>query len=338
MSSQSSMKRFGGRTLLAVGMMLAVVSGLFGQEGDPNHGYVGIDIAEQGPPIITIVFEGTPAEAAGIRVGDLLVSVNGVAVTRRNRLAPFEQTVRVGEETEIVVRRGDRELTLTVMPGTYEEVFGKPKEEVVWVEVDPGHWDSVYVQIKELKENHIALQYALKEAEQALAQVEIRRPLSDEQEQIAAVLQLQIDSISQALTYSYELIRLQADSMAAWTLHISPKAEIMVPENVTVVVPDRSVDERTITIYSDAVAGARFKALDEDQAEYFQVEGGLLVVDVVEDTPAYNAGLRDLDVVIEVDGEPVSTIRELRRRISAGQVELTYVRKGRKGVCTIGND
>jgi membrane-associated protease RseP (regulator of RpoE activity) len=187
----------------------------------------------------------------------------------------------------------------------------------------------------ELRDGHIALQMALKEAEHALQGVKSARPLSVEQEELAAALRVEIDSINLALAESYALIRVQTDSLAARTLRVKPAEMPDIPDlGVTVTGPD----ERTVVIYSDAVAGARFKMLDGEKAEYFQVESGLLIVEVVEDTPAYNAGLREFDVVTAVNGEPIGTVDEFRRLIRSGRVELTFVRKGEEKTCEIGGD
>jgi C-terminal processing protease CtpA/Prc len=327
-----SIKRLSGRTLLAFMMTLAMVSGLYGQK-DPNRGWLGIDFpVDQMEPWITRVWEGSPADLGGLRVGDLIISVNGrVLAEEKDWNKPFE-ALRIGQEAQFLVRRNGREVRLTVVPGTRVDAFGEDKE-LVWVE--PGHWDSVYVQVIELKEGHLALQVALNDAEKALKEIKLQRPLTEEQEELAATLRMEIDSINLALAASYELIRMQTDSLAARTLRVKP-VEIEDLPDVQVTIP--GPDERTVVVYSDAVAGARFKVLEGEQAEYFEVEGGLLIVEVVEDTPAHNAGLREFDVVTAVNGERVRTISEFRRLIRRGSVELTFVRKGKTQTCEIGGD
>ena len=326
-----SIKRLSGRTLLAFTMTLAMASGLYGQK-DPNRGWLGIDFHTEREARISKVWEDSPAEAGGLRVDDLIVSVNGrVLAQERDWGRPFE-ALRIGQDAEFVVLRNGREVTLTVVPGTPEDAFGDDK---VVLEVVPGRWDSLYVQVIELREGHVALQVALKDAEVALTRVEVVRPLSEEQEQVAVALQLEIDSINLALIKSYEQFRIQTEFMAERTgVRVKP-VEVVTPDvQITLTTPEA----QTIWIFSDAVAGARFKELDESQAEYFEVEGGLLIIEVVEDTPAYNAGLREFDVIIAVNGEPVNTISEFRQLVRSGEVELTYVRKGEKATCTIGGD
>jgi serine protease DegS len=78
------------------------------------------------------------------------------------------------------------------------------------------------------------------------------------------------------------------------------------------------------------VAGAEVVDLRPELAQYFGVEGGILVVDVPDLTPAGMAGLRPGDVVTRLGREPVRSVEELRLAVSsAGRtVPLTLIRQG----------
>jgi C-terminal processing protease CtpA/Prc len=79
-------------------------------------------------------------------------------------------------------------------------------------------------------------------------------------------------------------------------------------------------------------AGAEVVNLRPELAEYFQVDGGVLVVDVPEGTPAAQAGIQPGDVLTSIDGHVIRNIQELRRGLSTGGAEpwrVTLVRKGR---------
>lgn len=81
------------------------------------------------------------------------------------------------------------------------------------------------------------------------------------------------------------------------------------------------------------VAGAELTAMNPELASYFQVEDGLLVTEVIEGTPAADAGLRPGDVVTGLDDRPIRTLDELRRglhRTGNGGAALTLVRRGRQ--------
>jgi len=63
---------------------------------------------------------------------------------------------------------------------------------------------------------------------------------------------------------------------------------------------------------SNRVAGAQLFEVGPDLAEYFQVTGGVLVMDVAPGTPAALSGLRAGDVVVRVDGRQVRTVEDMR--------------------------
>ena len=82
---------------------------------------------------------------------------------------------------------------------------------------------------------------------------------------------------------------------------------------------------------ANRAAGAEVVDLQPELAEYFQVEGGVLVVDVSPNTPAAVAGIQPGDVLTRIGGEPVRSISDLRRGMAVAGHELpvVLVRKGR---------
>jgi C-terminal processing protease CtpA/Prc len=78
------------------------------------------------------------------------------------------------------------------------------------------------------------------------------------------------------------------------------------------------------------VAGAQLQPLNPDLAGYFHVEDGLLVTEVLEGTPAFEAGLVAGDVITRVGGERVASLNDLR--FGVGYLErplrLRIIRKG----------
>jgi len=78
------------------------------------------------------------------------------------------------------------------------------------------------------------------------------------------------------------------------------------------------------------VAGAQLQTLNPDLASYFQVDRGVLVTEVLEGTPADEAGLLSGDVITQVGGERVSSLDDLRFGIGYFErpLRLRVVRKG----------
>lgn len=86
-----------------------------------KHGWLGVETekADAGYAI-TVVHADSPAEAAGFRVGDVLVAMNGIAFTDSNKKALKQAKAELwpGSEVEYTVRRGsaDTRLTATLAP------------------------------------------------------------------------------------------------------------------------------------------------------------------------------------------------------------------------------
>jgi serine protease Do len=83
------------------------------------------------------------------------------------------------------------------------------------------------------------------------------------------------------------------------------------------------------------VLGVRIDDVDAVDAEYFDLPsvGGILVQDFsMEDSPARRAGVEPADIIVAVDGQPVTKVNELQSEIltrrPGDQVELEVIRGG----------
>lgn len=84
-----------------------------------NKGWIGIEIqTDEERPRIRRVLAGSPAEAAGLEAGDLLVALEGIAYSRENEAALHEAKkalVPGGRVTFTVERAGER-LDVEIVP------------------------------------------------------------------------------------------------------------------------------------------------------------------------------------------------------------------------------
>ena len=73
-----------------------------------------------GPPVVSRVVPGSPAEAAGLAVGDVIVAVDQQALLARDELFTVMQDKHPGDTLTLMLRRGAdtllRDLTLTPHP------------------------------------------------------------------------------------------------------------------------------------------------------------------------------------------------------------------------------
>ena len=85
-----------------------------------------------------------------------------------------------------------------------------------------------------------------------------------------------------------------------------------------------------------AYLGVRLQELNEDLARYFGVEpySGVLIAEVLEDSPAERAGLKAGDILTAIDGEEVESpqdVRDVLRDYEPGdEAELAVVREGKE--------
>ncbi|GIW98935.1 MAG: MucD protein [Pirellulaceae bacterium] len=87
--------------------------------------------------------------------------------------------------------------------------------------------------------------------------------------------------------------------------------------------------------------GAVIQDLNQDLADSFGYDSteGVLLSDVVEDSPADQAGLQSGDIIVRYDGQPVRDSQELRRKVAGtkpgSRVEVEYFRNGRVRTTTV---
>jgi membrane-associated protease RseP (regulator of RpoE activity) len=83
-----------------------------------------------------------------------------------------------------------------------------------------------------------------------------------------------------------------------------------------------------------AYLGVELAELNPDLGSYFDVKEGVLVIEVIEDSPADKAGLRAGDVIVAIDGEtvrdPEAVFEILREYREGDRVEIEIVRHGKR--------
>lgn len=81
--------------------------------------------------------------------------------------------------------------------------------------------------------------------------------------------------------------------------------------------------------------GISQKNLTESEKEENGTDGGVLIVDVVDDSPADRAGLREKDIITEIDGTKIEKTSDLFQKIRShkpgDEVSIAYLRDGKHG-------
>jgi C-terminal processing protease CtpA/Prc len=93
-----------------------------------------------------------------------------------------------------------------------------------------------------------------------------------------------------------------------------------------------------VVVGQSFVAGAQLTPLNPALGEYFKVDQGVLVTEVLEGTPADNAGLQAGDVIVRVGSEEVASLEDLRFAVAYLDRPLRFrvIRKGNPVEIVIG--
>jgi putative serine protease PepD len=89
------------------------------EDGKIERGYLGVRLTEADEGVgVGEVLEGEPAEAAGLKTGDVVLEAGGKPVESADDIQTAVAARKPGEKLELKIRRGDDERTVTVTLGT----------------------------------------------------------------------------------------------------------------------------------------------------------------------------------------------------------------------------
>lgn len=265
-----------------------------GEQADARRGWIGIafrnserardrEARRENSVRISGVLRGSPADRAGIRPGEVLLSIDGEPMGPEE-LAEWARDIRAGDSLTLGLRGPDgrREVFL---------VAGPPPE---------------------------------------------APPLP------GARLMARMDSMEAAVRRRLDSIRTRMRDVGGdsspWPLRTLPLLDDDGPPEQPALgpePPDRGSPPgrppRPYALGADYVAGARMVELNPTLAEYFDVDGGVLAIDVLDGSPAAEAGLVPGDVIVALGGREVRSVEELRRALLERGGEETLLRIIRKG-------
>lgn len=309
-----------GPVLTAMVVLLAVTGGATAQqeesEAAAGRGWIGItfsydptvqppDDAETARPIqIDDVFEGSPADRAGIQPGDSVVSVDGQAVNPES-FRRFGAQLRPDQTVRLTLRREGRTREVELEAGERPSLARSFLPPEVVVQLDSLR-DAL---LRRFDSMRIQLRYEPTDAPE-------RARAPDDSSDGPGVRVRPADDEPTARPGGGR---------------DRPVAGRRPPP-----APDSAADEPTARAPNphllglSYVAGAQLTALNSGLSEYFGVESGVLVTAVLQETPADEAGLRPGDVVVSVEGTTCSTVECFRRALAQAQdwpASLRVVRK-----------
>jgi Do/DeqQ family serine protease len=119
--------------------------------------------------VISKVIEGSAAEEAGVKAGDVVVSINGEPIKSASAMRNVVGMLRVGEKMKMEVIRDDRRKTLTavIKDQVDEAVEGKKvHERLAGATIEQSNeGDDVYLVVTEVEQNSPAWQSSLRKGD-----------------------------------------------------------------------------------------------------------------------------------------------------------------------------
>ncbi|MCE9531428.1 MAG: PDZ domain-containing protein [Planctomycetes bacterium] len=88
---------------------------------DKGKGFFGVQLVDNNGPAITRVEPGSPADKAGVRVNDIIRSIDSVPVANVNEAREVIGRIRPGTVTVVAFSRGDAMVTIKVKVGVRPE-------------------------------------------------------------------------------------------------------------------------------------------------------------------------------------------------------------------------
>jgi len=322
-------------TATGLGILLSWGAPLGGQErpgGRPPPGWIGIAYGEGvepgtgerggSPVLITGVVRGSPAHRAGLQPGDTIVAVDGSPGSRR-ALYALSRGLRPGEPVVLTLgRAGGREEVRVVADPRPMAVDAPPLPPRVVVRLDSVR----RALLRNLDSLHFRFRVEHGTGEHARTFV-FDSAAADALRSAAEELR--------GFTFTFP-----GDSAFGFRFGSEEGLEIF-PREAFPAAPEEGVEPvveagdpprppNPWAVGRDYVAGARVTPLNAGLARYFSVNEGILVTDVLERTPAEEAGLEPGDVIVSAGERTPASVAELRFIVgrSRGPVPLTVVRRG----------
>jgi membrane-associated protease RseP (regulator of RpoE activity) len=271
---------------------------------------------------ITGVRPGSPAARAGLRPGDLLLSLDGRDPGRG--LGPILRALEPGDTVALVVLRDGRERTIRLRAGTRPAELRGPEARWVTVRADT-------LLVGTLRGDSLAA-HMFRAMDSLRVRIRPRRNAPPRLPEAATAPAPPWQAGAEGL------IRLIREEAAAGPtvpkpLPAPPPGASPAPEPPEDPGREATVTLRPLAPYAlgrNRAAGAEVVELKPELAAYFDVEGGVLVVEVAPGTPAARAGLRPGDVLTRVGGVDVASMGHVRAGLAQPRdsVPVRLVRKG----------
>jgi S1-C subfamily serine protease len=272
--------------------------------------------------VVREVVANSPAENAGLQVDDVIVKINDTDIAKASEAVDAIRALAVGDTVSIEVQRGDATETLeatlegTPLPMVQEIPFGRDFQGLgVQFNRDDQTWT-----IRNLSEDSDLYTAGLREGDviqqfngSAYDPAGLREYLNDIEDDLELTLTIERDGATQDISVpSISLKAINAFEMGGNGF------QFLDPNGQGFNIPFGMGQMMT-----GGRLGVQFVTLDEQTATEHNttLTDGALVTEVVDASPASEAGLQVNDVITSVNDEPVDAEHTLRDRLTAYEPE-----------------
>lgn len=268
--------------------------------------------------VVQEVVAGSPAENAGLQVDDVIVKINDTDIANASEAVDAIRALAVGDTVSIEVQRGDTTETLeatlegTPLPMVQEIPFGRDFQGLgIQFSSNDQTWT-----IRNLSEDSDLYTAGLREGDviqefngSAYDPAGLREYLNGVEDDVEVTLTIERDGETQDIAVpSISLKEINAFEMGGNGLQfLDPNGQgFNIPFGMG-------------QMLTGGRLGVQFVTLDEQIASEHKttLTDGALVTEVVEASPASDAGLQVDDVITAVNNEPVNAEHTLRDRLVA---------------------
>lgn len=303
--------------------------------------------------VVRDVVSGSPAESAGLAVGDTIVSINRINATEQ-LIGSLGSALEPGDDVIFDVRSAGRTRTLTITaakpPAGYVG-FG-PSAGLVRVD-----GDSLRSLVRVFVDSAFAGIDSLRVPDIFISSGDGRLRLRSDSTFIYSD-SFMVRGPGDVSVFRFargDSLRAEFDSLRSRLRFFEPGAVRVFPDSVWSGRPFFMSPDSTVATWTwsgspmsftiagrSAIAGAELTRLDPAMEEYFGVREGVLVTRVPRDTPAARAGFQAGDVIVRANGTDVATVEELRRQVQRATrdrpAQIEVIRKNRRITIELGSD
>lgn len=180
--------------------------------------------------------------------------------------------------------------------------------------------------------------------EEALRRDEVIRELRSQEAELAAQHEALAHQLRQVREQEVQRQWVEAEARTQdafartqWTRERTREEQYRELENLMETYQKQQYRSPVIVGRNMVLGGANLQPLTPAISEMLSVDRGVLVLSVMEGSPAAEIGLKDLDVIIQIAGEEVTSIGDLRMSLGLfeGPVRIHLVRKGEPVAITV---